>query len=123
MNSDKPSFRYFKYDDFKCKETGENKIDVSFVYRLDRLREMCGFPLNISSGYRSPKHSVEVSKPAGAVGQHTLGIAADIVCSDSVQRYKILSSAFEMGFTGIGMSKSFIHVDDRVTGVPVVWTY
>jgi len=123
MLDDKPTFNYFSYDDFKCKETGENKIDVSFIYRLDRLRALCGFPLVISSGYRSPKHSAEVSKPVGSVGQHTLGIAADIACTNSVQRYKILDNAFDMGFTGIGMSKDFIHLDDRVTGVPVVWTY
>jgi len=34
----------------------------------------------------------------------------------------LLSTAFNMGFTGIGIAKTFIHVDIRSTQ-PVVWTY
>ena len=53
---------------------------------------------------------------------HTKGIAADIYVSNGVDRYKLLITAFNMGFTGIGVAKTFIHVDTR-TSQPVVWTY
>ena len=55
-------------------------------------------------------------------GMHTKGIAADIYVSNGVDRYKLLITAFNMGFTGIGVAKTFIHVDTR-TSQPVVWTY
>ena len=31
-------YKYFKLDDFKCQETGENEIDPEFVMKLDELR-------------------------------------------------------------------------------------
>ena len=34
----------------------------------------------------------------------------------------IVKEALKLGFTGIGVAKTFIHVDIRKT-TPVVWTY
>jgi uncharacterized protein YcbK (DUF882 family) len=61
-SSQKVIYKYFQLDDFKCQETGENKINEDFVRMLDELREACGFPFVITSGYRSPKHSLEAKK-------------------------------------------------------------
>jgi len=115
-------YRYFDLEDFACQETGENFILPSFVNRLDHLRDVCGFPFIVNSGYRSPKHSAEVSKPEGSRGQHTLGMAADIAVKNAEQRYLIVKHATALGFTGIGIAKSFVHVDTRAT-TPVIWTY
>ena len=46
-------FKYFKLSDFDCQETGENEMDLDFIMDLDELRESCGFPFIITSGYRS----------------------------------------------------------------------
>jgi hypothetical protein len=46
-------FKYFSVDEFACKHTGKNEIDPDFVSKLDVLREVCGFPFTITSGYRS----------------------------------------------------------------------
>ena len=70
-------FKYFDRDDFVCKETGNNEIKDKFIHRLDTLREICGFPFIVTSGYRDPSHSAERNKPNGG-GTHTKGIAADI---------------------------------------------
>jgi uncharacterized protein YcbK (DUF882 family) len=112
---------YFKRDEFVCKETGTNQIKDSFIDELDDLRESCGFPFAITSGYRSPMHSKEASKPNGP-GKHSEGIAADIAVADGVQRYQIVRHAIVHGFTGIGIAKTFIHVDRR-DGQPVIWVY
>lgn len=114
-------FRYFILDEFECSETGENRIKPAFVAKLDELRSRCDFPFAVTSGYRSPMHSKERDKPAGP-GQHSLGIAADIAVSDGVQRRRIVTEADAMGFGGIGVAKSFVHVDDR-EGQSVLWTY
>ena len=113
-------FKYFKLSDFACQETGENEIDIDFVRELDELREACGFPFIITSGYRSPKHSIEANK--SSPGTHAQGIAADIRVSDGVQRLAIVENALQQGFTGIGVAKTFVHVDIRKT-TPVMWVY
>ncbi len=114
------SFKYFSRDEFKCSETGNNEIQDEFIHALDKLRESCGFPFAITSGYRAPSHSVEAKKEKA--GQHTLGIAADIAVSGGAQRFMIVSKALELGFSGIGVAKTFVHVDIRTTD-PMLWCY
>jgi len=47
---------------------------------LDEVRRLLGHPLDISSGYRSPRLNAAVG---GAVNsQHTHGLAADFTCPD-----------------------------------------
>jgi len=114
-------FKYFTLEEFACQETGENEIKEEFVTALDVLRHECGFPFKITSGYRSPKHSIEAAKPNGG-GQHTTGFAADIAISNGAQRFIIVSKALELGMSGVGIAKTFVHVDMRQT-TPVIWTY
>ena len=113
-------FKYFKLSDFNCQEKGENEMDLDFIMSLDELREACGFPFIITSGYRSPRHSLEAKKDVP--GQHAEGIAADIAVNGGAQRWTIVTKAIEQGFTGIGVAKTFIHVDRR-TSPPMLWTY
>ena len=112
--------KYFKIEEFNCQETGNNLMNPLFLERLDELRDRCGFPFVITSGYRDPTHSIEAAKPKP--GTHAQGIAADIQVVDSVQRYILLTNAFQLGFYGIGVDKTFIHVDIRDTQ-PVTWVY
>jgi zinc D-Ala-D-Ala carboxypeptidase len=114
------NFKYFKIEEFDCQETGENAMQDEFIHALDSLREACGFSFTITSGYRSPKHSIEAKK--AAPGMHSKGIAADIRVSGGAQRFLLAKKAFELGFSGIGVAKTFVHVDTRNT-VPVLWIY
>jgi len=113
-------FRYFKLKEFDCRETGENEMESRFIALLDTLRYDCGFPFVIKSGYRSPDHSEEVVKDKP--GMHTEGLAADIKISGGVQRYALVEAAIQHGFTGIGVAKTFVHVDLR-EGPIVMWVY
>ena len=54
--------RYFKLSDFDCQETGNNEMSDVFLWRLDELRHVCGFPFIITSGYRDKTHSIEAAK-------------------------------------------------------------
>tara|TARA_R110000787_G_scaffold172398_2_gene285029 strand:+ start:708 stop:1061 length:354 start_codon:yes stop_codon:yes gene_type:complete len=114
-------FKYFKVSDFDCQETGENEMSLDFIGKLDHLRAVLGWPMIVTSGYRSPDHSLERSKPNGG-GSHTLGIAADIRVSGGSQRYQIQKQAYACGFTGIGVAKGFVHLDCR-DSEPVSWVY
>lgn len=113
--------KYFSIEEFDCQETGENNMCPKFLARLDNLREVCGFPFYITSGYRSVNHSVERAKLSGG-GTHTRGIAADIAVSGGAQRYQIQKHAYALGFTGIGVHRKFVHVDIR-DDKPVAWPY
>lgn len=114
------SFRYFTLDEFKCQETGENEIKEEFVTALDALRDECGFPFRITSGYRSPRHSIEAKKKKP--GQHSQGIACDIAVSGGSQRIILVENALKLGFSGVGIAKTFIHVDIRTTP-KMMWCY
>ena len=114
------NFKYFNLSDFNCQETGENEMDLDFIRDLDELREACGFPFIITSGYRSPRHSIEAKKEKP--GMHAYGIAADIQVRDGHERMLIVWKAIKMGFSGIGVAKTFVHVDRR-NSTPVMWVY
>ena len=111
----------FSKEEFDCKETGENEMQEDFMVDLQILRSAFGKPMTITSGYRSILHSVERNKPNGG-GTHTQGIAADIAVFGQ-DRYKLVRLAMDFGFTGIGVHKSFIHLDRRPTENTTMWGY
>jgi|TARA_B100002019_G_scaffold116313_1_gene99929 uncharacterized protein YcbK (DUF882 family) len=114
------TYKFFTEEEFVCQETGENKIVPEFIERLDELREACAFPFHITSGYRSPEHTLEKAKVKP--GTHAQGIAADIHVENGIERRKVVEEALKLNFGGIGVAKTFVHVDIRTTG-PVMWTY
>lgn len=113
-------YLYFKTSDFDCQETGENEMDPEFIRKVDELRSALGRPLIVTSGYRSPTHSLEAKKEKP--GTHAQGIACDIKVSNGAERRALVKQAFYLGFTGIGVAKTFVHVDTRTT-TPVLWAY
>jgi len=113
-------YKYFKISDFDCQETGENEMEPDFIDQLDDLREACGFPFIVTSGYRRPLNSFEKRK--ATPGTHAQGIAADIKVSGGQQRRLIVKKALELGFGGIGIAKGFVHIDIRCSK-EVMWCY
>lgn len=113
-------YLYFKTEDFDCQETGENAVNPALIRRLDELRSAVGRPLYVTSGYRSPRHSIEAKK--SKPGTHAQGIACDIAVANGVERRQLVKQAFYLNFTGIGVAKTFVHVDIRKTE-PVLWVY
>ena len=113
--------KHFRLEEFNCTHTNANMMDTAFLEKLDELREICGFPFRITSGYRDATHPSEVVKAAPGTGTHCQGIAADIAVSNGVERMNIVHEALKMGFS-IGVARTFIHVDARTT-TPVLWTY
>ena len=111
---------YFDISEFDCQHTGENFMEQEFLDKLDVLRDECNFPFLITSGYRSPTHPIEAVKEIP--GTHSQGIAADIAVNSATQRFTLVQKAIEHGFTGIGVAKTFVHVDTRGSA-PVIWTY
>jgi uncharacterized protein YcbK (DUF882 family) len=118
--------KYFTRQEFACQYTGKNEISSELIDKLDELREACGFSFIITSGYRDATHPVEAKKAKPGTGTHAQGIAADIKVNNGLQRFKIVEKAIALGFTGVGVARSFVHVDIRSpddTTPFVMWTY
>jgi hypothetical protein len=91
---------------------GSLVVVPAFLDLLESLRAQVGFPLPISSAYRTPAHNVEVSSTKSPTGAHTLGLAVDLAIAGSEPRaYQVLKSAFALGFPGIEACGDHLHLD------------
>lgn len=115
-----PRWRYFRLDEFRCKHSGANHMYLPFIDVLDEFRDECGFPLQVTSGYRAPTHPIEAAKKAP--GWHSKGRAVDFYIPDGVRMRRALELAVRAGFPGIGVGNHLLHLDIRDT-TPVVWGY
>lgn len=108
----------FNREEFDCKHTGLNDMQLGFMDALQALRTEAGFPIKITSGYRHVTHPVETKKDRP--GFHTMGLACDIA-TDSWTAHRLVELAYKHGFRGIGVSQRsgiprFIHLDMRPEG-------
>ena len=118
-------FRYFTWSEFdqpNLAGSGARYMSADFIHKLDSIREDVGFPMVISSGYRSPEHNAQVGGVANS--SHIKGLAADIIAPTDDMKYEIAQSAIRNGITRIGWGNSFIHLDvDKDKTQQVVWGY
>jgi len=116
--------RYFSYSEFDSPdEVGSGqKMHPDMLEMLDEVRDKFDKPIRINSGYRTAKHNLKVGGTPNS--SHLRGLAVDISCSSSVDRYHLLNCLLDVGFNRIGIAGSFIHVDiDLEKAKDVIWTY
>jgi len=111
---------HFSREEFSCPCCSGNKIDYIFVGKLEELRIAYGKPLVINSGYRCRDHNAAIG--GAAKSKHISGIAVDLKVMTGKERFEILRLALQLGFTGIGIANSFVHLDIR-NGCGIVWNY
>jgi len=82
------------------------------------LQRRFGKGLAISSGYRSPEYNAKVG--GARKSRHMKGDAVDIPTGDMsmAERLRLINTASELGFTGIGIYGDSIHLD---TGKRRAW--
>jgi len=117
-------FKYFTYEEFDSPDflgSGE-LVSNELISMLDVARKKYGKSMAINSGYRTIEHNAKVGgKPTSS---HLKGLAADISCTNSTDRFLLEGILREVGFTRIGIGNSFIHVDiDKDKAQKVLWTY
>lgn len=91
----------------KCKTT---LIDSKLVTYLQLIRNHFGKPVQVNSGYRCADHNKAVG--GAAKSNHLLGKAADIVVN-GVEPKEVAKYAESIGVKGIGVYKTFTHIDTR----------
>ena len=113
--------KYFNESEFSNFEMMDEKL----LAMLDDLREAYGYPIKLTSTYRSPDHPIEAKKKAP--GEHAYGAAVDIACVGGEATFKLVKAAIEVGFTRIGVSRknNFVHVGIGYPDAPPItlWTY
>ena len=115
-----PLYRY-EFDS-PDEEGSGNKMKPSFIQKLKEARDLAAVPFIINSGYRSKAHNRKVGGVESS--SHLEGWAADIACTNSRHRAKILNAAIQVGFNRIGIANSFIHLDiDPNKPREVFWLY
>ena len=103
----------FTVSEFACKD-GSDKIiiDTELVVLLQKIREHFKKPVTITSGYRNAAYNKKVGGAPNS--QHCLGTAADIVISGVTPLEIAQYAEYLLGKSGgIGLYKSFTHVDVR----------
>jgi uncharacterized protein YcbK (DUF882 family) len=120
----------FTPEEMRCRGTGRLIVDRDFMDRLQTLRDLLGFALPVTSGYRTPDYNAQVST-TGHAGPHTTGRAADIAIYGE-RGFLLLARVKKLGFTGLGVKQHgphvlrFIHLDDLADGDrprPTIWSY
>lgn len=117
-------FKTMKYKYFNEKDDPK-MIGVSpiLMTKIDKMREYCGFPFVITSGYRTPEYNATL-KDSVEDSAHCNGLAIDIACPDSSKRMKMIESAFEQGIKRVGIGSNYLHFDiDDTKPQKVIWLY
>ena len=117
-------FKYFTYGEFDSPDlegSGKNVSD-ELINMLDIVRKKYGKSVVINSGYRTPEHNEAVGGASSS--SHLKGLAVDIACKNSTDRFKLINILLQVGFKRIGMGSTFIHADiDKDKSQNVLWTY
>lgn len=116
--------KYFSPAEFKrCTPSCSIKdMDPDFLELLDQIREDAGIPLVLTCAYRSKAWELEKGRSGNSA--HTRGLAVDIRCNTSANRYAIIDAALANNVRRIGVGKTFVHIDaDTSLPQDVFWDY
>ena len=111
----------FNLQEFECTGEGHNHVKVcrELVDKLQELRERLGRPIMINSAFRCEERNREVG--GADESQHLTGRAVDIsMRNQDISHGELKSLAQGIGFTGIGLYDTFVHLDTR-EGQAAVW--
>ena len=105
--------RYFTREEVACKcGCGEHVIDVEVMMVADRVREFYGRPIVPSSAVRCKHHNKALG---GSENRwHTKSKAIDLPVDNPILIYDYLDLLYPDKY-GIGLYKSFLHIDTRPT--------
>ena len=109
---------------------GADKISSVLIEKLQKVRNIIGRPIIITSGVRCEFYntSIKASMNSSHISdEHGIGNAVDIACTNSKDRYELVELAQKF-FKRIGISGGayggFIHLDvDKEKVQEVMWLY
>ncbi len=121
--------RYFNYTEFDSPdELGSGKqMSEKILDMLDLAREKFDKPIKITSGFRTEAYNQDLKArgyKASSKSSHLKGLAVDIHCNNSKDRFELVDILLDVGFNRIGIANTFIHADiDEDKQSHLIWTY
>ena len=121
--------RYFNYTEFDSPdELGSGKnMSPKILEMLDLAREKYDKPIKITSGYRTQAYNEDLKArgyKASKNSSHLKGLAVDIHCNNSKDRFELVDILLDVCFNRIGIANTFIHADiDEDKPTHLIWTY
>ena len=118
-------------------KSGLAYVEPKLLDLLQDLRTTLGFPLRITSAYRSPLHNVSVSS-TGFEGPHTTGLAVDVGVAGKeageflevvMREFTAVGLPDDLRIQGIGIAQRglwrdrFIHIDALSRPHLTIWSY
>ena len=90
--------KYFTYEEFDSPDIqGSGQLmSEELLNMLEVARKNYGKPIVINSGYRTEAHNEKVGGTSKS--SHLKGLAADIACSASLERFKLIKILIKVGF-------------------------
>lgn len=114
--------KWFKDEEMRCKCCGalptpiKENIKALVDNVLDPVREKLGKAINVTSGYRCPKHNRAVGGVTNS--QHLQGEAADITTGSPDGNLRLIRLIVKNGrYDQVILYPSFIHVSWKRNGV------
>ena len=109
---------------------GADKISPALIKKLQKVRDIIGRPIIITSGVRCEFYNASIKasmNSSHSPDDYGIGNAVDIACLNSKDRYELVELAQKF-FKRIGISGGsyggFIHLDvDRSKVQEVMWLY
>jgi uncharacterized protein YcbK (DUF882 family) len=102
--------------------TRPGDVSEELLHLLESMRDELGEPIHLTSGCRCAAWNGSVGGVHNSA--HTRGTAADIKCSGGANRRKLVDTAVMHFASGIGVAKTFVHVDVcDVLPRPSAWSY
>jgi uncharacterized protein YcbK (DUF882 family) len=105
---------------FACKCCGVDLVTDRAKEAFLSLEALIGQTLTITSAYRCPRHNRAVG--GSKYSRHTFAKdALDVLCKNDGARKRFIEEAIKLGFNGIGLGETFVHIDMRPN--KMTWIY
>lgn len=106
---------------FACPHCGAMQMDAKFISQLTTVQFGMQEDLIITSGYRCPTHNAAIGGAPDS--RHILGLAVDIAMDNGPKRWLLIKLAMMNGMNGIGIGRTFVHLDGRPESQRTTWLY
>lgn len=111
----------FDSKDLACPCCGVMLMDSKFISKATTVQFGMQEDFKINSAYRCEKHNAAVGGAPDS--RHVQGIAMDIECEKGPKRWLLIKLAMQNGMNGIGVGRTFIHLDGRPASEQTTWLY
>jgi zinc D-Ala-D-Ala carboxypeptidase len=111
--------RWFSKKELECPCCNKVAMDPSFEIWINRLRDVLGEPIYVTSAYRCLSHNADIGGAPDS--KHLYGLALDVKYSSASYLYRLIKAAMFLGVKGIEVCDKHVHLDLRTLPEQAMW--